>query len=169
MRSFRRAPWRFLLTCMWAWLMVGASASGQSSPPQWISIYGDVMTEANQAVPAGTLVEALTPSGKVCGTFVVVSPGKYGLLACAIAGPDSPNGVVGGDRVLFQIGGRPAKPALTLPLTIAMGDLFQHNLVLTAPVAPVAIPEPFTLALFGTGLVGFAAYIGRRRVAGREK
>jgi len=156
-----QSVWPVILVCLMAWFGAISTSNAQDTPPTWINIYGNVTTGAGQPVPTGTLVEAVTPSGSVCGSFVVTTVGKYGVLPCSIRDASTPNGAVGGDIISLRVGGQPAAPTLKLPNTISMGNVFSIDLVVGS--GPSEIPEPVTITLFGAGLVGLASYLRIRR------
>jgi len=166
MKLRAQVVWSVISICLVAWFGGASLSSAQGTPPSWINIYGTVITTAGQPVPVGTLVEAITPSGGVCGAFTVATAGKYGFLPCRIRDASTPNGVVGGDVVSFRVGGQPVLATLSLPTVISMGDRFSVDL-LVGP-GPTDIPEPFTVILFGAGLVGLAGYIRHGRAAQRK-
>jgi hypothetical protein len=72
-----------------------------NTTPLWVNFYGST------SLPTGTVIQAVDPDGVMCGTTMVHTPGKYGLLACYGDDPMTPEdeGAQPGDTVRLVVDG----------------------------------------------------------------
>jgi hypothetical protein len=80
-----------------------ADTTPVASFPEWVNFYGTNSTFNGVPLPAGSEVVAYADQ-KRCGSFVVQTPGQYGLLPCYRDQPDRP-GALPGDRIRFTVNG----------------------------------------------------------------
>lgn len=142
------------------------SIFAQIPTTEWINFYSSSTKFNDSPVSIGTTIEAFAPGGILCGQSIVRVTGSYGLLACYLDDPNTSQveGIKPGDKVSFRLNGINAG-SFKVPKTVQNGDRFQVDLstsLSSSTSRPVQIPEPITILLFGTGLVGLARLIQRR-------
>jgi hypothetical protein len=78
--------------------------------PTWINVLGSVRMVDGRPAPYGTVIDAWDPTGYRCGTYVVTTPGAYGLMPIYGDDPTTPqrDGARIGETLRFTINGEPA-------------------------------------------------------------
>jgi len=102
----------------------------------WLNVWGLDSVLDGQPLPAGTVITAYDPQGVVCGGFVVVQPGEYGLMAVYRDDPltSEDEGLTPGETMEFRINGLKAQViGPDEPIWTAMGDLKQLELAAQTP------------------------------------
>ncbi|MGC8827009.1 MAG: hypothetical protein ACP5TV_08415, partial [Anaerolineae bacterium] len=80
------------------------SAQGTiGAPPEWVNFYGTNSTFNGLPLPVGAEVVAYA-GDKRCGSFIVHTPGQYGVMPCYRDRPEQP-GAQPGDRIRFTVNG----------------------------------------------------------------
>ncbi len=74
----------------------------------WVNFYGPAEGSDGQALPVGTVVEAVDPEGVTCGGVTVTVEGQYGLLPCYGDDPTTTadEGAEAGDTIAIVVGGQ---------------------------------------------------------------
>lgn len=126
---------------MWA----AAAMAGQNAYPQWTDFYGDASLYNGQPIPVGSIIEAFDPQGTPCGTFIVHTSGKYGLLG--VMGDeldtDEDEGAGAGETISFKINGRDALALGPDDATwLGMGAIRNVNISANALVGIEAVELP---------------------------
>lgn len=109
-----KTGWLSIIVAIAAIALLGAPA-GAADPvsmatgtpigsfPEWVNFYGVNSIFNGQPLPVGAEVVAYAGANR-CGSFVVHTPGQYGLLPCYRDRPEQP-GAQPGDRIRFTING----------------------------------------------------------------
>jgi len=98
--------------------------------PIWMNVYSPSSQLDGQPLPPGTVVEASDPQGVLCGRFVVVQEGKYGLMPLYADDPSSPRdeGALPLDVITFWLNGNRAATTPAQVLWTTYGDVRQVDL-----------------------------------------
>ena len=112
-----------------------------------MNIYSPSSLLDEEPLPAGTVVEAYDPQGALCGKFVVVQAGKYGLMPLYGDDPSSPRdeGALPGDTITFSVNGSRADSTPARVLWTTYGDLQRVDLYASSPTE--ATPNWFSTTL----------------------
>ncbi|MFQ5859747.1 MAG: hypothetical protein ACE5LU_29480, partial [Anaerolineae bacterium] len=83
-------------------------AAGVTPTQTWVNLYGPAHLPDGTLLPVGTIVQALDPTGVVCGAAVAMYEGRYGLLACYGDDPTTPEdeGARPGDPIRLMVDGQ---------------------------------------------------------------
>jgi hypothetical protein len=102
-----------------------------------MNVYSPSSLLDEQPLPPGTVVEAYDPQGVLCGRFVVVQAGKYGLMPLYGDDPSSPRdeGALPGDIIIFQVNGYRATSTPAQVLWTTYGDARQVDLRASSPAS----------------------------------
>ncbi len=102
--------------CVFALILFSAvTASTQQLPNEYTEYFDSTSTFNGAPILAGSIVDAFSEDGALCGSFTVFDPGHYGFMPVYGDDPGIPyDGAASGDSISFEINGRPA--------TIVSGD-----------------------------------------------
>ncbi|HVP07059.1 MAG TPA: T9SS type A sorting domain-containing protein [Candidatus Acidoferrum sp.] len=91
-------------------LATGAAAQTIMPTPFWTSFFDSTSTVNGHAIPAGTIIQAYTKSGILCGQDTAKQPGYFGFMPVYGDDPNTPvvEGAVANDTIQFKINGRSA-------------------------------------------------------------
>ena len=130
-----------------------ARVHAQIPTNKWIYLYSEYSTLNDSPIRIGSRIEVYDPTGVLCGSYFVEKAGSYGPLQCYFDDPQTAidEGIEQGDTISFKING----------LTVGSYRVRESLPVGTTP--PVAVPEPTSIVLFGTGISALAAFIHRRQ------
>lgn len=122
-------------------LQVDLVAEGVVPTSEWISFWSSLTQVSEAPVAPGAVVRAYDPDGVLCGEFMVVLPGGYGLMPVYrddLYTSDFDEGAEPGDIITFEIDGAEASPqGPDTPIWSANGDV--KNVDLSAELVPTLL------------------------------
>ncbi len=160
-----------LFIAMGFFLALGPSFSA-AALPSFADYYGTVYIEGMPA-PPGTTIEALAPSGKVCGAYKTTKRGVFGYLSCNSLSPEGEAIIREGENVKFLVNrdealavgntswvpGRASK----IKLVVGRGSVVAISGLPERPAAQRVFPwKTLFLALGLVSLAGFLFLVARK-------
>ncbi len=111
--------------------------------PIWMNVYSPSSLLDEEPLPPGTVVEAYDPQGTLCGKFVVVQAGKYGLMPLYGDDSSSPRdeGALPGDTITFWVNGNRAASTPAQVHWTTYGDVQRVDLYASSPANPRQIRD----------------------------